>query len=250
MKKMLKRILLALGILIVTGIVLIAGIFLKLKSEISKMTPIETGRITGDIYALHDTMVNAYLIQSGNGFIMIDAGSDLETIKNELSSQDRDSHEIVAIFLTHSDYDHVASLSLFENAEIYLSRQEEQMINGTHPRMLFQYNEIATNDYHLLDDQQQINISDVTVHCILATGHTPGAMCYLINDRYLFTGDALSIKDGRVYEFMKLATMDQETHRKSIHKLSCLENIEYIFTAHHGISDDFDFAFSKWKDEK
>lgn len=226
------------------------GVFLKLKSEMNKMTPVETGKITNGIYALHDTMVNAYLIHSEDGFIMIDAGNDLDVIKNALSSLDINAYEVIAIFLTHSDYDHVASLPLFENVEIYLSRQEEQMINGKHPRMLFQYNEFATDVYNLLDDDQQINFSDVTVKGISTPGHTPGAMCYLVNDQYLFTGDALSLKDGRVDEFMKLATMDEETHKRSIQKLSRLGNIDYIFTAHHGMSKDFDLAFSDWNIEK
>jgi len=39
--------------------------------------------------------------------------------------------------LTHSDFDHAGGLSLFENAEIYLSRDEEQMITKKeiHPRL-------------------------------------------------------------------------------------------------------------------
>jgi hypothetical protein len=41
--------------------------------------------------------------------------------------------------------------------------------------------------------------------------------------------------------------MDLETHRKSINKISSLPNIEYIFTAHHGMTDDFDYAFSEWQ---
>jgi hypothetical protein len=44
--------------------------------------------------------------------------------------------------------------------------------------------------------------------------------------------------------------MDKETHKRSILKLSKLGNIDYIFTAHHGMSNDFDFAFSDWNIEK
>ena len=72
----------------------------------------------------------------------------------------------------------------------------------------------------------------------------------LKNGQYLFTGDALSLQDGRVDEFVKLATTDQEIYKRSIQKLSRLRNIDYIFTAHHGMSNDFDFAFSEWSIEK
>jgi glyoxylase-like metal-dependent hydrolase (beta-lactamase superfamily II) len=250
MKKIIKKILIAIGILIFAVIILFAGVFLKLRSELNKMTPMETSRITDEIYVIRDSIVNAYLFRIDKGYIMIDAGTDKAVIKRELIALSIDSGDIKAVFLTHSDYDHAGSLPLFQHAEIYLSKQEEQMITGEHRRMLFQYNEIATEDYNLLEDNQEINFSEVSVRGISTPGHTPGAMCYLINDRFLFTGDALSLKDGRVDEFMKLATMDRETHRKSIGKLSRLENIDYIFTAHYGMSDDFEFAFSGWTFEK
>jgi hypothetical protein len=44
--------------------------------------------------------------------------------------------------------------------------------------------------------------------------------------------------------------MDMDTHRQSIEKLSRLKNIDYIFTAHHGMTDDFHVAFSEWNYEE
>ena len=213
------------------------------------MTPLETKRITDKIYAINDSMVNVYLIKSEDGYIMIDAGNNIDVIKKELSVLNIDERDVIAIFLTHSDYDHVTSIPLFENAKVYLSKQEEQMINGDRSRFIFQENKIDCDNYILFDDNQTISFSEVSVLSLLSPDHTPGTTCYLINDRYLFTGDALSLVDGKVNKFMKLATMDQETHKESINKLSALENIEYIFTAHHGVSDNFGLAFSEWSDK-
>ena len=250
MKKIFKKILLFLGILLITLIIMFTGVFLKLRSELKKMTPIESGKIIDEIYVLRDSIVNVYLYPLDSGYLMIDAGADKENFRKELADLNIAIDEVKAIFLTHSDYDHVAALPLFEDAVVYLSRQEEQMINGQQRRMIFQYNEIATDEYTLLNDNQRIYFGDVSIRAIQTPGHTPGAMCYLINDRFLFTGDALSLKDGLVYEFMKLATMDMDTHRKSIQKISDLENIEYVFTAHHGMSDDYDYAFNEWDSQK
>ncbi|MGZ5540013.1 MAG: hypothetical protein ACXW1O_08215 [Halobacteriota archaeon] len=45
------------------------------------------------------------------------------------------------MFLTHTDNDHVGGLNLFKNADVYLSIDEEQMINRTTPRFVgFVYN--------------------------------------------------------------------------------------------------------------
>ena len=246
MKRFIRRVLLVTGILVVAGILFFLGVFLKLRAEIGKMHPVETKRITDRVYAILDTMVNTYLIQSEEGYIMVDAGNDIEVVKQELAKLNIDESEIIAVFLTHSDYDHVASILLFENADVYLSKEEEKMINGSERRLLFQYNKIDTDRYNTFVDGQLFNFPDVTVRCILTPGHTPGATSYLINNQYLFTGDALSLQEGKVHEFIKLATMDMKTHRKSIYKISSLQNIEYIFTAHHGMSEDFDYAFSDW----
>ena len=214
------------------------------------MEPVETKQITDRIYAIRDSVVNAYLIQSYEGYIMIDAGNDIDIVKQELGKLNIDKNEIKAVFLTHSDYDHVASISLFNNANIYFSKNEEPMINGSKPRLLIQYNKIDTDRYSTFIDGQVFNFPDLTVECILTPGHTPGATSYLINNKYLFTGDALSLNNGKVDEFIKLATMDMKTHRKSISKIYTLQNIEYIFTAHHGMTNDFDHAFSDWQEDQ
>jgi glyoxylase-like metal-dependent hydrolase (beta-lactamase superfamily II) len=232
--------------MIIIILISLAGVFLKLKSEINRMTPIGTGHLTGQIYAILDEMVNVYLIHAGNGYIVIDAGNDIQAVKQGLKELNIESQSIIAVFLTHSDPDHVASLPLFEKASIYLSQQEEQMINGQTKRFIFQHNKIDAEDYLIFKDGQVFDFSDISVKCILTPGHTPGASSFLINNQYLFTGDALSLHNGEVHEFIKLATIDKITHRKSIHKISALPNISHMFTAHHGMTADFIAAFQNW----
>jgi glyoxylase-like metal-dependent hydrolase (beta-lactamase superfamily II) len=70
-------------------------------------------------------------------------------------------------------------------------------------------------------------------------------MCYLVNDKYLFTGDALSLKNDKIDEFNNFFNMDSEMALKSIEKIKNLNNIDYIFTAHYGYSDNFQKAISE-----
>ena len=72
-------------------------------------------------------------------------------------------------------------------------------------------------------------------------------MCYLVDGKYLFTGDVLSLKNGKVDEFSKYISMDTKADRKSIDRLSHLQGVEYIFTAHHGFTENFEEAFKEWK---
>lgn len=245
---MMKRILIALSIIIAALILFAAGYFLVMKHEMKKMHNVETGQITDHVYAIKDSYVNAYIIGSDSSYILIDAGNKSETIKAALSTLNIDPAKVRAIFLTHSDADHVAAIPLFPLAQIFLSRQEEQMINGETSRFFVFGNKISRKDYKLLEDGQVINLPGLSVKGILSPGHTPGTMCYLVNEKYLFTGDALSLKDGKVAEFSKFISMDSKTDRKSIDRLSHLQGVEYIFTAHHGFSNDFGIAFKDWKE--
>jgi glyoxylase-like metal-dependent hydrolase (beta-lactamase superfamily II) len=248
MKMMIKRTYIVLG-MVTIGLLLFVGLFIKILTEVKKMTPLETQKITDDIYSINDSMVNAYLVKYEDGYIMIDAGNDIEAIKTEFNHLNIVPGEVKKIFLTHSDRDHVAAISWFPDAKIYLSRKEEQMIDGSTSRFLIFHNTIHTQQYQLVDDGDVISLPGITIKCILSPGHTPGATSYLVNEKYLFTGDALRLREGKVEEFINLVNMDKGTHRNSIQKLSQLQNIEYIFTAHHGMSNDFEFAFSKWLKE-
>jgi glyoxylase-like metal-dependent hydrolase (beta-lactamase superfamily II) len=244
---MMKKALIIFGSVIAVLILFAAGYFVVMKHEMKKMHTVETGQVTDHIYAIKDSFVDAYLIGSPDGdYIMIDAGNDTETIKAALSGLNIDPAKVRAIFLTHTDRDHVAAIPLFTNAEVFLSRQEEQMINGETSRFFVFGNKISRKDYQLLDDGQVIDLPGITIKGILSPGHTPGAMCYLVNQKYLFTGDVLSLKNGKVDEFSKFINMDTKTDRKSIDRLSHLKGVEYIFTAHHGVSNDFEAAFKDW----
>jgi len=236
---------------ILIGIILLPAIayLVMMQKAYSQMHTIETGIVTKDVYAIKDKWVNIFLVRSDSSFIMIDAGNKKKNIIQGLSELQIKPEEVAAIFLTHSDFDHTNGLPLFPGARVYLSRYEEQMINGETSRFLMVKNKIETGQYQLLDDGQMINFPGVSIKTIHAPGHTPGAMCYLVNDSILFTGDVLKLVDGKAKEFHHYINMDSKTDMQSIRKLSHLQNIRYVITAHHGVSRDFDRVFSGWKGE-
>ena len=158
-----------------------------------------------------------------------------------------DHQKVVAVFLTHSHADHVGALELFKNATIYISREEEQMINRQTSRFSIFKNKL-NYDYELVEDNQIINISDLKIKGILTPGHTPGSMCYLINDKYLFTGDTMSLKSGNVDVFNDFFNMDTITQRKSLKKLTGFPEVKYIFTAHYGFTDNYKKALKNWNE--
>lgn len=242
MKRTLKW-LFAVLVTVVIVIGLYIGVYLiRAKLEMKKLDTVETKEVVNNIFSVKDTFVNLYLIKDSTQYIAIDAGNDLEAISGELKKLNIDPEKIIALFLTHTDGDHVAAIKLFKNAKVYLSRQEEQLLTGKKSRFLIFGTKIDTKVYSLIDDQQIINIGKTKIKGILTPGHTPGSMCYLVNDKYLFTGDALSLKNGKIDRFNELFNTDTKMAYTSMAKITGITGAEYIFTAHHGYTDDYKSA--------
>lgn len=245
--KTVKRILIGVGILV--GIVAIFGGYFiyKFNSETKKMHPTETGKIVDNIFAIKDEFVNMYLLQDGGKYIAIDAGKDIDVIATEFKKLNINVDSVVAVILTHSDMDHVAGLPLFKNAKIYMSKQEVQMLNGEVQKIPGVNNEISRNDYILLDDAQNLKIGNNNSFTILTEGHTTGSICLQVNEKYLFTGDILSLNNGKIGPSVNFFDLNHDLATKSISKITKLPKVEYIFTAHFGYTNDYENAVKDWK---
>lgn len=239
MNKTVKGILIGIGAIAIILLVAMGTFTMKMKSEIKKMSVMETKEVVHNIYAVNDTFVNMFLVKDSDNYVAIDAGNNMEAIAAGLKKLSIDPDKVKAILLTHTDGDHVAAIKLFPHAALYLSREEEQMINGKTARKLIKHNSIDTKVYTMLEDGQTIKIRNLTLQGILTPGHTPGSMSYLINDKYLFVGDAFGLKNGKVDKPNEFFTMDMPTAIKSFDKIAHLPQVEYIFTAHTGFTNDY-----------
>jgi hydroxyacylglutathione hydrolase len=247
MKSTFKRIIIVFGIVLLLLIIFVVSFGFKANTAMKRMTSIDTGEVIDNIYAINDSYVNLFLIKGENKYVAIDCGNKIENIELGLKNLGIESNDIIAIFLTHTDFDHVAAIDIFENAKVYLSKYEEQMINGEHARFFsVAKNKISTSDYSLLDDEQIVIIDGINIQGISNPGHTPGAMSYLITNSYLFTGDALKLEDGRVTSFYEIFNMDSKIANTSINKLMAIKGVEYLFTAHNGYSDDYNLLVAQW----
>jgi glyoxylase-like metal-dependent hydrolase (beta-lactamase superfamily II) len=202
------------------------------------MRTLATGPIPGtDIFAVKSSICDMYLVKTADGYIAIDAGSNLGVVQKGLKQLEIDPADIAYVLLTHSDYDHVAALELFPNALICLSEDELPLVDGSAKRSNSSGNVlpagIETAELRLLGNAQELFLGEDTIRCFKAPGHTLGSMMYLLNDVYLFSGDALMISGDVVkpHPF----TMDTELARQSIGLIEGMPNENlYIFTAHYG----------------
>jgi glyoxylase-like metal-dependent hydrolase (beta-lactamase superfamily II) len=235
MKKGLKR-----GFLIIGAVlILFLGFALYYYSPALTMNVSENGQIQNtNIYVIKNGMGNLFLIKTDDGYIMIDAGLNSKRLENSLKEAKIDISEINWIFLTHSDSDHTGTLALFPNAHIYMSIDEFPLINGMEKRNIFGGNKMPSGidigKINLLVNGQEIWINGVRIECIMAPGHTPGTMLFLIDGKYLFTGDAFKIRHGNIS--VHPYTMNSTQSKKKKKKLEpIIMGSHIVLTSHYGV---------------
>ncbi len=130
------------------------------------------------------------------------------------------------ILITHQDTDYMGALEtdtelLFKNATIYLSEIENRYLTAEVRRKVYRgcykLPLVKTeNKKVLLKDGQIIYIEDIKIECFLVTGHTWGHLCYLIDDKYLFTGDTIWFGPDGGYSFLDALAEDNDLAKKSL----------------------------------
>jgi hydroxyacylglutathione hydrolase len=210
--------------------------------------PLDTGQVAENVCAVRVRDVNMFIYADGEHAIAIDAAYAGDALREELKRLPISPESVTHLFLTHTDVDHTGGLDLFPNAHIYLSEDEEPMIDGTTPRLFWVYHSPKIGRaYTLLADGDVITAGAIRVQAIATPGHTPGAMSFLVNDSVLFTGDTLKLQNGQVHTFHRLLNIDTATQRESIEKLAGLQNVALLCTAHTGCTTDYARAMKYWR---
>ncbi len=132
---------------------------------------------------------NCYIVMDNDtkGAVVIDPGGDVDDIVKAIEKM---GAKVMYILLTHGHLDHttgVAELKAITKAIVCISKEDDDLI--TEGVNLFGPL-IKGGADKLLKQGDLIKISNLEFTCIATPGHTPGGMCFLIQNR-VFTGDTL-----------------------------------------------------------
>jgi hydroxyacylglutathione hydrolase len=136
------------------------------------------------------------------------------------------------VFITHSDPDHIGSLSLFSEAQIYFGKDSK--VDEPH-------------NYTFLENNQIIMVGAIKVQAISTPGHRVGHMCYLIDNEFLFSGDLLRLKAVKIKPFFRFISSDTTLLLKSLQEIAKLENVKMVLTGHSGYTTEFDKSIERWR---
>ncbi len=245
MKRNARIIALVLGGLVAAAAIFSVAVDRKMQAEFKKFRLVKTSIVNNEILAVWNKIVNVYLVKTASGWIAFDAGNDAGHLKREFKAIGLDPSEVRAVFLTHSDSDHVAGVKVFPKAAFYIGMNERPLATGEIRRAGPFRNSLAVTPEWLADGDS-VTIDGRTVRVIETPGHTPGSVSYLLDGVYLFTGDALALKNDRIESFNKMFIMDAEKAHESVLRLTTLRGVRMILTAHYGITERVDEAFADY----
>ena len=186
--------------------------------------PLNTGWIDENVACVREWVANIFFYRKGDTTIMVDAGYNYDRLAEKMGWLGIDPKSIHHILITHQ----------VRRRVIYrLYKLPQVTIN---------------NEKVLLHDGEVIDIDGIRIECFLVPGHTWGHMVYLVDGKYLFTGDTLWFGADGGYSFISALAEDNKLAVKSLalleKKLKKRGLHPYFITGHTGWTDNFAFAFA------
>ena len=220
--------------------------------------PLNTGWIDEHVACVREWVANIFFYRKGDTTIMIDAGYNYDRLEEKMGWLGIDPQSIRHILITHQDTDHVGAVEadshgLFRDAVLYIGETENRYLTGEAPRKviyhLYRLPQVTIlNEKVLLHDGQVFDVGGIRIECFLVPGHTWGHMVYLIDDRYLFTGNTIWFGADGGYSFISTLAENNRLAVRSLAeleaKLKARDLHPLILTGHTGWTDNFEFAFA------
>ena len=164
----------------------------------------------------------SHIVESNGEAIVIDP---LYPFKKYIDIAKEHGFKITKVFDTHQHADHVSAareLANKANAELYLSKYEG-----------YDY------DANFVEDNNIIYFGKSKLRVIHTPGHTPGSLSYVVDEKYVFTGDILFVESiGRPDLRDEAEEFTEQLYNTLHEKLLNLPDETLMFPTHHGENAD------------
>lgn len=140
-------------------------------------------RIPAGVYA-----ANCYILmdEDTKEAVVIDPGDDAYNLAKAIKDMNA---KVKYILLTHGHADHTGAAVQLKNefnSPIYINEQDYKLISNGE----FMYGDIEGEVDKYINEGDVFILGNSQIRCILTPGHTPGGVCFLVDDM-IFTGDTL-----------------------------------------------------------
>jgi glyoxylase-like metal-dependent hydrolase (beta-lactamase superfamily II) len=140
----------------------------------------------------------------------------------------------VAIWLTHSHWDHIADASILKklyNIPVFVHSEDAPNLQDPGSDLLPCWITIeGIENFTPIKENDTLTVGDLTFHVIHTPGHTPGGVCfYCPEEKILFSGDTLF--KGTIGN-ISFPTSRPKLMWPSLKKLSLLPNDTKVYPGH------------------
>ncbi len=185
-----------------------------------------------DIFCLKtgDYETNTYILAESGKTIIIDPGFDAQKIVDKLDSI-KCTPEYVLV--THGHFDHIGAVAELRRrgARVHVPAADYAILDKTD----FGFGLVGKDTVEpfeadtTVNDEDTIAILGHVFKVITTPGHTPGSVCYVMDDKFIFSGDTLfRLGIGRT----DLAYSVPEAMDGSISKLFALGGDYEVYPGH------------------
>jgi len=150
----------------------------------------EPFRIFGNLYYIGDRRVCMYLVDTGHGLVMFDAGYGMTThmIEDSIRGLGFDPADIRYLVISHGHFDHFGSADELRRrygTQVCMSTVDWDLIQKNPDLALMRLgpypdDPICQPDL-LLKDGQILTLGSTKIRCVLSPGHTYGALSFFFD---------------------------------------------------------------------
>jgi glyoxylase-like metal-dependent hydrolase (beta-lactamase superfamily II) len=235
-KKILKRVLLGLGILVVLLGIAVAVVY---RIAFGNNRPIVDRQVVvPGVEIVKDGIVSVAVVDVGQDTVaLVDCGNDAkaESTLAALAARKMNAASVVAIFLTHGHGDHTNGCRAFPGAKVYAMQAEVERVGAA---------ATVTNPLKDGDAVDLGDAGDVRVEAFGTPGHTEGSAIYLARGVLFFGDSAGGAKDGTMMPAVRLFSGNPDQNVASLRALEArlaprASDIKALAFAHTGPLDGF-----------
>jgi hydroxyacylglutathione hydrolase len=248
LRRLLKRLAIVLVCLLAVPVALFGYLF-------ATREPPDGPRIDAgaDIVGVETGGAYAWIVKSQHGAVLIDAGMDASgaAILAELRAQGLSAGDVRAVLITHGHPDHVAAVTRFPAATVFVGAADAAMVRGDRSHYA-PFGRIvgallpvppAPRAMTELRGGEALEFDGIHFTAVATPGHSPGSMMYL-HGPMLFTGDSLMRKgDG----LTTVGWLFSEDPARNLAALPALRELPFdsIADGHAGVARDADRRLSR-----